>query len=144
MITFCASAPNHQDLVILHSPMLPVPAFPLSRIKRTVQSDSVNSTPNFSHHCACLSFAIYNMCRAECFGNQHRGCGHYVRLYYSGETKDCGSPDCGLSPNHRHKTAKNCGCKKEYDDNRRVLNLIQAPCDDCIRSVLPSYRDRGY
>ncbi|KAI0925973.1 hypothetical protein AcV5_008556 [Taiwanofungus camphoratus] len=71
------------------------------------------------------------MCSQECFGNQHRGCGHYVVLYYSGERTDCRRPDCGLSSAHMHKTARNCLCPKVYNDQRRVLNLIQEACDAC-------------
>jgi len=71
------------------------------------------------------------MCTQECFGNQHRGCGHYVVTYYSGETWDCESPTCKLSKNHMHKTAKNCFCNTKWTDRRRVQNLIQEPCDAC-------------
>ncbi|KAL6299878.1 hypothetical protein BKA93DRAFT_819717 [Sparassis latifolia] len=76
------------------------------------------------------------MCSQECFGNQHRGCGHYVLLYYSGEQTDCGRPNCGLSSAHIHKTAKNCPCPKTFRDQRRVLNLIQEPCDACKEAAL--------
>ncbi|PCH42270.1 hypothetical protein WOLCODRAFT_72134, partial [Wolfiporia cocos MD-104 SS10] len=65
------------------------------------------------------------------FGNQHRGCGHFVVMYYSGNRSDCKRPTCGLSSAHMHKTAKNCLCTKTYGDYRRVLNLIQEPCDTC-------------
>ncbi|KAI0069582.1 hypothetical protein K474DRAFT_1610255, partial [Panus rudis PR-1116 ss-1] len=64
-------------------------------------------------------------------GNQHRGCGHFVILYYSGNKVDCGQPNCALSPSHMHKNGERCGCNREYTDHMRVLNLIQEPCDLC-------------
>ncbi|OCH93460.1 hypothetical protein OBBRIDRAFT_304031 [Obba rivulosa] len=70
------------------------------------------------------------MCKAECFGNFHRKCQHYVKLYESGKRTDCGSPFCGVSSAHRH-TARNCGCPKAHGEDRRVLNLIQDRCDAC-------------
>ncbi|KAI0280801.1 hypothetical protein BGY98DRAFT_293462 [Russula aff. rugulosa BPL654] len=79
------------------------------------------------------------MCREECYGNQYRGCGHYVRLYSTGNRTDCGSPDCGYSVAHRHKTARTCKCNRTIHEDRRVLNLIQEPCDSCKEA---SY-DRG-
>ncbi|KIM68431.1 hypothetical protein SCLCIDRAFT_13678 [Scleroderma citrinum Foug A] len=71
------------------------------------------------------------MCSMECFGDQYRGCGHYVRVYQTGITFDCESPYCKLSSKHMHKTAKNCGCNAEYADYRRVRNLFQIKCDSC-------------
>ncbi|KAG6334226.1 hypothetical protein ID866_4870 [Astraeus odoratus] len=65
------------------------------------------------------------------FGDQYRGCGHYVRIYQTGITHDCESPYCKLSPSHMHKTARNCGCNSEYADYRRVRNLFQTKCDAC-------------
>ncbi|OSX58763.1 hypothetical protein POSPLADRAFT_1152036, partial [Postia placenta MAD-698-R-SB12] len=65
------------------------------------------------------------------FGNQHRGCGHFIINYYSGIRFDCGQPTCALSPAHMHKTARNCSCNKTYHDHRRVQNLIQEACDPC-------------
>ncbi|KAI0264392.1 hypothetical protein BC834DRAFT_826572 [Gloeopeniophorella convolvens] len=46
------------------------------------------------------------------FGNQYRGCGHYVRLYSTGNRTDCGSPDCFHSGAHKHKTARSCFCSR--------------------------------
>ncbi|KAM5538551.1 hypothetical protein V8D89_007884 [Ganoderma adspersum] len=76
------------------------------------------------------------MCWEECCGNQHRGCPHFVILYYSGEKWDCGSPNCGLSSQHAHKNARNCPCPKTYRERRKVLNLIQEPCDNCKEAAL--------
>ncbi|KAG8213404.1 hypothetical protein J3R82DRAFT_11905, partial [Butyriboletus roseoflavus] len=56
---------------------------------------------------------------------------HYVRVYQTGVTIDCGSPTCKLSSAHMHKTARNCGCIAEYADYRRVRNLFQTKCDAC-------------
>ncbi|KAF9223866.1 hypothetical protein BS17DRAFT_123181 [Gyrodon lividus] len=71
------------------------------------------------------------MCSMECFGDQYRGCGHYVRVYQTGVTYDCLSPACKLSSAHMHKTARNCGCNVMYADHRRVRNLFQTKCEDC-------------
>ncbi|KAH9987329.1 hypothetical protein BJV74DRAFT_504057 [Russula compacta] len=83
------------------------------------------------------------MCKEECHGNQYRGCGvmlqHYVRLYFTGNRTDCGSPDCLHSMAHKHKTARTCKCSRTIYEDRRVLNLIQEPCDNCKEA---SY-DRG-
>ncbi|KAI0944123.1 hypothetical protein AcV7_002031 [Taiwanofungus camphoratus] len=70
------------------------------------------------------------MCSAECFGNYHRKCQHYVKLYESGVKTDCGSSRCALSKAHSH-TARNCPCPRTYDEDRKVLNLIQDYCDAC-------------
>ncbi|KAL6306054.1 hypothetical protein BKA93DRAFT_730182, partial [Sparassis latifolia] len=64
------------------------------------------------------------------FGNFHRKCQHYVKLYESGNKTDCGSPTCGLSSSHKH-TARNCPCPKVRQEDRKVLNLIQDRCDAC-------------
>ncbi|TFK87964.1 hypothetical protein K466DRAFT_489883, partial [Polyporus arcularius HHB13444] len=66
---------------------------------------------------------------------------HFVILYYSGEKWDCGSPNCGLSSAHAHKGAysNNCPCPKTrqtYRERRKVLNLIQEPCDACKEAAL--------
>ncbi|KAI0049785.1 hypothetical protein FA95DRAFT_1537523 [Auriscalpium vulgare] len=71
------------------------------------------------------------MCLEECFGNQYRGCGHYVRLYSTGVRTDCGSLTCVHSATHMHKTARQCTCSRAIYDNRRVINLFQEQCDDC-------------
>ncbi|EIW84019.1 hypothetical protein CONPUDRAFT_119568 [Coniophora puteana RWD-64-598 SS2] len=71
------------------------------------------------------------MCSMECFGDQYRGCGHYVRVYQTGITYDCKQPQCKLSSAHMHKTARNCGCNTEYADHRRVQNLFQTKCEAC-------------
>ena len=34
---------------------------------------------------------------------------HFHGRYYTGEVKDCNSPNCKSSKAHRH-TARNCGC----------------------------------
>ncbi|KZT07642.1 uncharacterized protein LAESUDRAFT_650796 [Laetiporus sulphureus 93-53] len=86
------------------------------------------------------SFLILN---SLSFGNQHRGCGHYVVMYYSGVSFDCRQPTCGLSSAHMHKTTKVCPCTKTYDDRRRVLNLIQEPCDACKEAAFHA-RVRGW
>ncbi|KAI0783559.1 hypothetical protein C8Q75DRAFT_782393 [Abortiporus biennis] len=70
------------------------------------------------------------------YGNQHRGCGHFVVLYYTGVQSDCGNPSCGLSSAHMHKTAKNCGCPKVWYNHQRVSSLIQEPCDACKEAAL--------
>ena len=81
---------------------------------------------------------------------------HFVILYYSGEKWDCGSPNCGLSSQHAHKNARNCPCPRvrggegvvadacwlttqllqTYRERRKVLNLIQEPCDNCKEAAL--------
>jgi len=75
------------------------------------------------------------MCEAECFGNYHRKCQHYVKLYESGVVKDCNNQYCGLSQAHCHTagtyTARKCSCPKTFTENRRVVNLIQDWCDAC-------------
>ncbi|KAI0767937.1 hypothetical protein BC629DRAFT_1292670 [Irpex lacteus] len=63
--------------------------------------------------------------------NRHRGCGHNVLLYYSGEVYDCNQEYCGLSKAHIHKTARNCSCPKTYKDYIKVVNIIQEACDGC-------------
>ncbi|KAL4064507.1 hypothetical protein J3A83DRAFT_617292 [Scleroderma citrinum] len=84
------------------------------------------------------------MCSMECFGDQYRGCGHYVRVYQTGITFDCGSPHCKLSTAHMHRTAKNCGCNGEYADYRRVRNLFQIKCDDCqAAEAMTNESDQG-
>ncbi|EIW57321.1 uncharacterized protein TRAVEDRAFT_169007 [Trametes versicolor FP-101664 SS1] len=76
------------------------------------------------------------MCFEECCGNQHRGCPHFVTLYYSGEKFDCLSPACALSSAHAHPGNRNCGCNRAFRDRRKVLNLIQEPCDACKEAAL--------
>ncbi|KAH9902795.1 hypothetical protein C8Q73DRAFT_21826 [Cubamyces lactineus] len=76
------------------------------------------------------------MCWEESCGNQHRGCPHFVVLYYSGEKWDCGSPTCGLSAAHAHSNSRSCSCPRTYHERRRVLNLIQEPCDACKEAAL--------
>ncbi|KAF9236741.1 hypothetical protein BU15DRAFT_26750, partial [Melanogaster broomeanus] len=68
-------------------------------------------------------------------GDQYRGCGHYVKAYETGTTRDCRSPTCKLSSAHMHKTAKNCGCNDRYTDDRRVRNLFQTKCDYYCQSA---------
>ncbi|KAI0077192.1 hypothetical protein K474DRAFT_1111337 [Panus rudis PR-1116 ss-1] len=77
------------------------------------------------------------MCEIECFGNYHRKCQHYIKLYESGIIRDCGSSHCGVSTSHNHKV-RNCGCPKYYAEERRVLNLIQDRCDDCKKAAWAS------
>ncbi|KAH8100091.1 hypothetical protein BXZ70DRAFT_205387 [Cristinia sonorae] len=76
------------------------------------------------------------MCWQECFVNQHRKCGHFILLYYSGVTTDCQQPTCGLSAAHMHKTAKNCGCTKVWQDQMKRVNLIQEACDPCKEAAM--------
>ena len=45
--------------------------------------------------------------RASLYNKQH-----YVRLYWTGNRTDCGSPDCLHSMAHRHKTARTCKCNR--------------------------------
>lgn len=74
------------------------------------------------------------MCQAECVGDYHRKCNHYVKHYETGVITDCGSPNCGLSAAHAHTTPfqlRHCQCPKTYQENRRVQNLIQEMCDAC-------------
>ncbi|KAI0821165.1 hypothetical protein BC629DRAFT_431745 [Irpex lacteus] len=54
------------------------------------------------------------MCTSECFGNYHRKCNHYVKLYDSGVIKDCQSPNCALSKAHQHaqRPSRACTCRK--------------------------------
>ncbi|KAI6108222.1 hypothetical protein F5141DRAFT_1121646 [Pisolithus sp. B1] len=68
---------------------------------------------------------------------------HYLRIYQTGVTLDCGSPYCKLSTAHMHKTARNCGCNTEYADHRRVRNLFQTKCDDCRADEAPQGVDYG-
>ncbi|KAH9949243.1 hypothetical protein B0H21DRAFT_144703 [Amylocystis lapponica] len=70
------------------------------------------------------------MCQKECCGNFHRKCQHFVKLYETGNKKDCGSENCGLSAAHRH-TARNCPCPRVYGEDRRILSLIQDRCEAC-------------
>ncbi|KIP08639.1 hypothetical protein PHLGIDRAFT_364632 [Phlebiopsis gigantea 11061_1 CR5-6] len=80
------------------------------------------------------TYNIAIMCQAECFGNYHRRCNHYVKQYESGIVKDCNSPHCALSKAHCHTTEyakRRCTCNKTYTEDRRVLNMIQDWCDDC-------------
>ncbi|KAK7691297.1 hypothetical protein QCA50_004691 [Cerrena zonata] len=79
------------------------------------------------------------MCGIECFGNYHRKCQHYVKLYESGFINDCGSKRCGVSTCHGHAaTDKMCQCPKLYVEDRKVLNLIQDRCEDCKKAAWAS------
>lgn len=49
---------------------------------------------------------------------------HYVRLYWTGNRTDCGSPDCFNSAAHRHKTARTCRCNRV----RRPLSFPPSWC----------------
>ncbi|KAI0688448.1 hypothetical protein BC835DRAFT_1254117, partial [Cytidiella melzeri] len=71
------------------------------------------------------------------WGNYHRKCNHYVKQYESGIIIDCQSSDCALSKAHRHsqRLSRGCSCPKTYEENRRVLNLIQDWCDSCRRAA---------
>ncbi|KAH6908986.1 hypothetical protein BKA70DRAFT_1102988, partial [Coprinopsis sp. MPI-PUGE-AT-0042] len=64
------------------------------------------------------------------YGDYHRGCQHFKMHYYSGDKVDCESPSCYHSSKHTHK-APNCPCSREQGDERKVVNLFHAPCDDC-------------
>ncbi|PFH53071.1 hypothetical protein AMATHDRAFT_138131, partial [Amanita thiersii Skay4041] len=66
------------------------------------------------------------------FGDLYRGCGCFVKSYYSGDKVDCESSDCRTSDSHTHK-APNCPCGTVRQDHRRIMNLFQFPCDDCKR-----------
>ncbi|TFK27202.1 hypothetical protein FA15DRAFT_636268 [Coprinopsis marcescibilis] len=70
------------------------------------------------------------MCRLEVFGDWHRGCGHFIKSYYSGEQVDCNNQYCFHSSAHTH-LAPNCSCTRETEDERRIVNMFHAPCDDC-------------
>ncbi|EDR08448.1 uncharacterized protein LACBIDRAFT_297124 [Laccaria bicolor S238N-H82] len=70
------------------------------------------------------------MCELEVFGDYYRGCGHFIRSYYSGEKFDCNSQTCGISSAHIHK-APNCRCNKTPYDHQRVVNMFHTPCDEC-------------
>ncbi|KAI6042978.1 hypothetical protein EDC04DRAFT_2866555 [Pisolithus marmoratus] len=83
------------------------------------------------------------MCNMECVGDQYRGCGHYVPIYETGNTTDCGSPYCKLSTAHMHKTARNCGCNTEYADHQRVRNLFQTKCERCQAAEAAQGMDYG-
>ncbi|KAF8511501.1 hypothetical protein BU17DRAFT_54610, partial [Hysterangium stoloniferum] len=65
-------------------------------------------------------------------GDFYRGCGCYIRHYYTGKTTDCNRTDCAKSQAHMHKTAPNCYCDRTYDDDRRVQNYFQVKCEYCI------------
>ncbi|KAH9925950.1 uncharacterized protein BXZ73DRAFT_91047 [Epithele typhae] len=78
------------------------------------------------------------MCELECFGNYHRGCEHYVKLYESGKKTDCGSPACALSAAHKHRPGqRSCAgtCITVPREGRRVLSLIHERCDSCTRAA---------
>ncbi|KAI0028863.1 hypothetical protein K488DRAFT_57619, partial [Vararia minispora EC-137] len=74
------------------------------------------------------------------FGNQFRGCGCYVRVYFTGKKTDCGSRTCALSTAHMHKTTKVCSCSRVTYEDRRVINLFQEPCDDCKEAKKRAFR----
>ncbi|KAL4245076.1 hypothetical protein ABKN59_010074 [Abortiporus biennis] len=79
------------------------------------------------------------MCELECFGNYHRKCSHYVKLYESGSKRDCGSPWCALSKMHMHKQpTRKCTCAKEYGEERRVVSLIHDRCETCKQAAWAS------
>ena len=52
---------------------------------------------------------------------------HYVRLYWTGNRTDCGSPDCLHSMAHRHKTAKTCKCSRVCQHELLVLPIPPFP-----------------
>ncbi|KAI0333310.1 hypothetical protein GY45DRAFT_1344213 [Cubamyces sp. BRFM 1775] len=78
------------------------------------------------------------MCEIECFGNYHRKCEHYVKMYESGNKTDCGSPSCALSQAHKHRPGpgqRTCTCVRIPRECRRVLSLIHDRCDACTRAA---------
>ncbi|KAI0346131.1 hypothetical protein BDW22DRAFT_1352132 [Trametopsis cervina] len=82
------------------------------------------------------------MCQQECKVNRHRGCGHNVLLYYSGEVYDCRSETCALSKSHIHKNTQNCGCPSKYTDYIKVVNLLQEACDACREAAMAAHVGR--
>ena len=62
---------------------------------------------------------------------------HYVRVYQTGNTYDCGSPGCKLSSAHMHKTARNCGC-----NTVRRLFLSSSPLSSSRRPLHCASRSR--
>ncbi|TFK72932.1 hypothetical protein BDN72DRAFT_835582 [Pluteus cervinus] len=80
------------------------------------------------------------MCRLEVFGDWYRGCGHFVKAYYSGEKTDCYLGTCRSSENHIHR-ALECPCPKHDPvDERRIINMFQTTCDDCKGVAYPPRR----
>ncbi|KAF8071709.1 hypothetical protein FPV67DRAFT_892583 [Lyophyllum atratum] len=82
------------------------------------------------------------MCSQEVFGDYYRGCGHFIKAYYSGETSDCGSQYCYNSAAHVHK-APNCPCPRAFSDNRRIQSMFHQICDACKTAALDRLTRRG-
>ncbi|KAI0688396.1 hypothetical protein BC835DRAFT_1284714 [Cytidiella melzeri] len=76
--------------------------------------------------------------------NRHRGCGHNVLLYYTGEVYDCNYEHCALSKAHVHKTARNCSCPTTYRDYIKVVNIIQEACDGCREAAMAAHVGRRH
>ncbi|GJE96606.1 hypothetical protein PsYK624_128050 [Phanerochaete sordida] len=83
------------------------------------------------------------MCQQVLLVNRHRGCQHNVPQYHTGETFDCGQPNCALSSAHAHADTYPCKCNRIYVDYIRVQNLIQEKCDACKEAELGAYSNRG-
>ncbi|KAF9468140.1 hypothetical protein BDZ94DRAFT_1128102, partial [Collybia nuda] len=64
------------------------------------------------------------------FGDYYRGCGHFIKAYYSGEKVDCNSPNCVHSVAHTHR-APNCPCSRATQDIKRIMSMFHQPCDPC-------------
>jgi len=86
------------------------------------------------------AFFFPTMCQYECFGDYYRGCQHYVKRYYSGEKKDCGSLECLNSESHKHHRSEICRCADNKIDEQRVANMFQFKCDPCLELARQRYR----
>ncbi|GLB40184.1 hypothetical protein LshimejAT787_0800550 [Lyophyllum shimeji] len=84
----------------------------------------------------------YHMCSQEVYGDYYRGCGHFVKAYYSGEIQDCASQYCYNSSQHVHK-APNCPCPRAFNDNRRIQSMFHHICDACKTAAFDRLTRRG-
>jgi hypothetical protein len=69
---------------------------------------------------ASARYALVCLYGLACNDGKLRMSQHYVKLYESGEIKDCNSPHCALSKAHCHPAgswgARRCTCSKVRDD----------------------------
>lgn len=54
-------------------------------------------------------------------GDFYRGCGCYIRHYFTGVVEDCNKPTCAKSKAHMHKTAKGCFCTQVIHCTKAVF-----------------------
>ncbi|TFK97839.1 hypothetical protein BDV98DRAFT_573885 [Pterulicium gracile] len=71
------------------------------------------------------------MCKHQVVGDFYRGCGHFHNDYYTGDVADCGSEVCKSSAAHKHKTARECGCKAFKEDDTKLRNLFRVSHESC-------------